>query len=68
MKRKRLKLFRIERDLTQSDMALHLGCERATYSAIELGKRNPSFDLMERFKKVFNVPAESMWALWERER
>ena len=68
MRRKRLKIFRIEQDLTQSDMAVRLGCERATYSAIELGRRNPSFDFMVKFQKVFNVPAESMWALWERER
>lgn len=68
MRRKNLKIFRIEQDLTQSDMAQKVGCDRASYSAIEVGSRNPSYEFMEKLQTAFNVPSERMWALLEREK
>ena len=68
MRRKNLKIFRIEQDLTQSDMAERVGCSRDAYSSIELGKRNPSYDFMVDFQNAFNVPNENMWGLMEREK
>lgn len=67
MRRKNLKIFRIEQDLTQSDMAQRIGCSRDAYSAIESGARNPSYDFMESLHIAFSVPAERMWTLLERE-
>ena len=68
MRRKNLKIFRVEQDLTQSDMALQIGCSRDAYSAIESGSRDPSFDFMEKLQTAFDVPSERMWALLEREK
>lgn len=68
MRRKKLKFFRIEQDLTQSDMAQRVGCDRASYSAIEVGSRNPSYEFMEKLQAAFDIPSERMWALLEREK
>ena len=68
MRRKNLKLFRVEHDLTQSDMALEIGCSRDAYSEIERGSRDPSYDFMEKLQTAFDVPSERMWALLEREK
>lgn len=68
MRRLKLKIFRIEHDLTQSDMANKIGCSRDAYSSIEGGGRNPSYDFMENLQKAFDVPAEQMWGLLEREK
>lgn len=68
MRRKNLKIFRIEHDLTQNDMANKIGCSRDAYSAIETGSRDPSYDFMEKLQTAFDVPTERMWALLEREK
>lgn len=68
MRRKNLKIFRIEQDMTQSDIALEIGCSRDAYSAIESGSRDPSYDFMEKLQTAFDVPSERMWALLEREK
>lgn len=68
MRRKNLKIFRVEHDLTQFDMAQRIGCSRDAYSAIESGSRDPSYDFMKKLKAAFGVPAESMWALLESEK
>ena len=68
MRRKNLKIFRIEQDMTQSDMALEIGCSRDAYSAIESGSRDPSYDFMKKLQTAFDVPSERMWALLESEK
>ena len=68
MRRKNLKIFRIEQDLTQSGMAERVGCSRDAYGSIESGKRDPSFDFMVNFQNAFDVPNENMWGLMEREK
>ena len=67
VRRKNLKIFRIEHDMTQSDMAERIGCSRDAYSAIESGARDPSYGFMEALHIAFAVPSERMWALLERE-
>ena len=68
MRRKNLKIFRIEQDMTQSDMANKIGCSRDAYSAIEIGSRDPSYAFMQGLQNAFAVPSEKMWALLEREK
>lgn len=68
MRRKNLKIFRIRHDLTQSDMAQRVGCDRASYSAIEVGSRNPSFEFMEKLQTAFDIPDAEMWALLRSEK
>ncbi len=42
---KRLKLARVERDMSQSDLAEAIGVTRQTIGLIELGKYNPTLKL-----------------------
>lgn len=53
MKRSNLKDFRLKRHLTQFDMAGRLGVSVSHYKNIELGKKDPSYNLMKRFEKEF---------------
>ena len=68
MRRMNLKIFRITHDMTQSDMAQRIGCSRDAYSGIETGARDPSYEFMEKLKAAFEIPAENMWTLLEREK
>ncbi len=45
MKNKRLKIARIERDLSQEDLANAVGVTRQTIGAIENGSYNPTLKL-----------------------
>ena len=47
--------FRKRQGLTQKQMAEKLGISSIHYSRIETGDSNPSFEVMERFKEVFNI-------------
>lgn len=53
MKREKLQKFRQSKNLTQEQMANQLDITVSHYKAIEYGQRNPSFELMEKIKKVF---------------
>ncbi len=45
MKNLRMKMARIERDLSQQDLAEMVGVARQTIGLIELGRYNPSLNL-----------------------
>lgn len=53
MKRERLQKFRQSKHLTQEQMASQLDITFSHYKAIEYKQRNPSFELLERFKTKF---------------
>ena len=63
MRRLNLKLFRIRHDLTQYQMAERIGYERAAYSMVEAGTRNPSIEFFMNLQEAFDVPDEKMWEL-----
>jgi len=63
MKRTNLKIFRIRHDLTQSEMAERIGYERAGYSLVEMGARNPSIDFFTNLQNAFDIPDADMWEL-----
>lgn len=62
-KRKKLKMLRLENNLTQKEMAEKLGRSRAAYIKIEHGERNASRDFWEKLQEVFAVPDADMWEL-----
>lgn len=64
MKRINLKIFRIKNDLTQEEMAEKLGISKSHYTAVELGKVDPSVALLEKFSKVFNH--DDIWQLFKK--
>lgn len=65
--RKNLKVFRVQNDLTQAEIAEKIGCTRATYSAIENGVREGRKTFWNDLQKALNVPDTEMWALQKNE-
>lgn len=53
LKRNTLKDFRKKENLTQQELADKLEISLIQYQFIELGRRNPSFDVLKKFKSVF---------------
>lgn len=52
-KRKKLKVFRIEHDLTQEALAEKLGVSVAHYGAVERGTYDPSYKMLATFFKMY---------------
>ena len=52
--RKLLKKKRIEKGLTQQDIADKIGIHRTTYTNIELGKADPSFKVNIKIKEILD--------------
>lgn len=50
-----LYMFRHRMRLSQAEMADKIGCNRATYAAIEIGKRDGRMTFWNNLKKAFNV-------------
>ena len=56
MERMKLKLFRIERKLTQAQMASKIGYNRCHYALIENGSREYSLRFLNAFAEAFALP------------
>lgn len=65
--RKKLKLFRVARGFTQSEMAEKIGCSRSTYAAIENGEREGRLTLWKRLQTAFDVPDIQLMELMKNE-
>lgn len=63
VKLKKLKLARIEKELTQDQLAEKVGVTRQTISLIELGKYNPSLNLCIKISKVLDKTLNDIF--WE---
>lgn len=51
----RVRELREDRNWSQGDLAAEIGSRRQYISAIELGKTNPKFDLIERIADAFSL-------------
>jgi len=58
---KRLKALRIDRDLTQSDVAEKADMSTNYYAKIERGELRPSVDIYERLAKALKVTASDIF-------
>lgn len=65
-KRKNLRMFRLEKELSQQEMADILNVNRSTYGMVEQGRRRGSDELWATLKTTFNVPDADMWKLMQR--
>ena len=65
MKNKRLKIARIERDMSQEDLARAVGVTRQTIGAIESGNYNPTLKLCIQICKATNKTLNDLF--WEDE-
>ena len=54
MKNKKLKLARLERDMSQADLAQAVGVTRQTIGLIEAGRYNPSLKLCTAICKALD--------------
>ena len=53
-----LKRIRIERGMTQRDVADYLGCSPVVYSRYENGERMPSLDILIKLADYFQVTVD----------
>lgn len=52
---KKIRLLRFMLNLTQDDLAARANCSRQMISAIELGIRQPSKNLLRRIAKILRI-------------
>lgn len=55
-----LKKLRMEREVSQADMAKILGLSRSTVGMYEQGKREPDFETLERIADYFNINLDDL--------
>lgn len=58
-----LYMFRHRMRLSQAEMAEKIGCNRATYAAIEIGARNGRMTFWNKLQKAFGVPDAELGGL-----
>lgn len=63
MKNVRLKIARIEMDLSQEELAKKVGVTRQTIGLIELGKYNPTLSVCVAICKTLNKTLDELF--WE---
>ncbi|QED46245.1 helix-turn-helix transcriptional regulator [Cytobacillus dafuensis] len=65
MKNLKLKVARVEKDLSQEELANIVGVSRQTIGLIEKGKYNPSLNLCISICKALNKTLDELF--WEEE-
>ncbi len=63
--RNRLRVFRAEHRMTQSDLAAAIGVSRKTISTIEVGRFVPSTTIALLIARYFEVPVEEIFSIEE---
>jgi len=64
----KLKVFRVEKGLTQEDLAIDLGINRGTVIEIERGTFNPSLKLAFSIAKYFDKGIQDIFEILEDEQ
>lgn len=59
--RRKLRKVRLERGLTQREVAEKIGIARNTYTNIELGNKNPSLEVALNLKKVLKYDKDDIF-------
>ena len=65
MKNKRIKIARLECDMSQEDLAKAVGATRQTIGLIEAGNYNPSLELCLAICKALNKTLDDL--VWEEQ-
>lgn len=55
---KRIKALRIEKHITQTEMAQRIGVSKAMISSYELEQRSPSYEVLIKIATFFNVTTD----------
>jgi putative transcriptional regulator len=62
---RKVKLARVENDLTQAELAERVGCTRQTILLIEADKFNPSLNLCTQIARTLNKTLDDLF--WNEE-
>lgn len=62
-----LKIFRLKKQMTQTEISNKLKCSRATYAAIENGVRSGRMKFWNDLQNVFDLENSEMWELMKDE-
>ncbi len=60
--------YRLERELSQEDLAFESGLHRTYVSGVERGVRNPTVTVVERLAKALKVPSAKLLEEPQRRR
>ena len=58
---RKIKQVRKEKNITQEDLALNSGLNRAYIGYIERGERNPSTDTLSKIAKSLKIPLKELF-------
>lgn len=61
MKRLNLKMRRIQKDLSQKELAKKVGLTNQSISDFETGKLNPSYEVMRRISKELDSSVDNLF-------
>ncbi|MEM7114426.1 MAG: helix-turn-helix transcriptional regulator [Chloroflexota bacterium] len=61
----RIRVYRAEHRLSQTELAKHIGVSRKTISTIEVGRFVPSTIIALKIAQFFEVPVEDIFSLQE---
>lgn len=61
MKRINLKIRRIQKDLSQKELAKKVGLTNQSISDFETGKSNPSYEVMKRISKELDSSVDNLF-------
>lgn len=61
MKRLNLKMRRIQKDLSQKELAKRVGLTNQSISDFETGKLNPSYEVMKRISKELDSTVDDLF-------
>lgn len=61
--RKDLKLFRLNKFLTQQELADQLGVSVSTYNLVEKGKRRGSVDFWTKLQSLYELEDGEVWKM-----
>ncbi|MEJ2708251.1 MAG: helix-turn-helix transcriptional regulator [Anaerolineales bacterium] len=64
----RIRDYRLERGLTQDDLAQAVGVSRQSINSIERGRYTPSLPLALRFAQFFRCSTDDLFQLKENDR
>lgn len=61
----RVRVLRVERDMTRAQLAAAIGVNPQTIGALERGDHSPSLDLTFNICEVFDLPVEAVFSRTE---
>lgn len=58
-----LKIKRVQKQMTQNEVAKELGITTPAYSYVESGKRKGSMEMWLKLQEIFEIADEDMWKI-----